>query len=151
MPVTKIAVIVSVAEARVATLASAHHDSTGICAASRLVIMPRIASFSALARVKDWITATLPSASEAWAASPEWYASTRPWRVSVRRITKVVRPVNTRTSTTRIEPSCQFTRSVIGSSTPSETSAHRWSRKKPSHSQAMPLVPSSIALRIRPE
>ena len=41
-------------------------------------MMPCIASFSALARVKDWITATLPMASEAWAARPEWNSSTLP-------------------------------------------------------------------------
>ena len=60
-----------VAEARVAMEASAHQDRTGIWAARRSRMMPCIASFSALARVKDWITATLPSASEAWAARPE--------------------------------------------------------------------------------
>ncbi|GJE70645.1 hypothetical protein CHKEEEPN_2184 [Methylorubrum podarium] len=78
MPVMKIAVMVSVPEARVATFASAHHDRTGICTRSRSWMMSRIASFSARARVKDWITATLPSASEAWAASPDWNCSTSP-------------------------------------------------------------------------
>ncbi len=44
MPVMKIAVMVSVPDARVATLASAHHDRTGICTRSRSWMMLRIAS-----------------------------------------------------------------------------------------------------------
>ena len=63
---------VMVAEARVATEASAHQDSTGFCACSSWWMMPRSARASASMRVKDWITGTLPSASEACSARLEW-------------------------------------------------------------------------------
>ena len=64
----KIATSVSVAEARVATAAIAHQDSTGICAVSSAEDTCRSAVVSASTRVKLWITAILPSASEARSA-----------------------------------------------------------------------------------
>ncbi len=60
------------AEVRVATDASAHHDSTGICAVSSWWMMPFSASVSARMRVKDWMTGTLPSASDVCSARFEW-------------------------------------------------------------------------------
>ena len=59
---------ISVADARVATLATAHHDSTGSCAARTLAMVVRRPRTSASMRVKLWITGTLPSASEARSA-----------------------------------------------------------------------------------
>ena len=71
VPTTKIASTVSVAEARVATVATAHQDSTGSCASSRLAMVLRRPRTSASMRVKLWITGTLPSASEARSARLE--------------------------------------------------------------------------------
>ena len=68
VPSRKMATSVSVAEARVTTDVTAHHVSTGICALSRSVVILRMARVSASTRVKLWITATLPSASEARSA-----------------------------------------------------------------------------------
>ncbi len=68
VPTMKISSTVSVAEARVATLATAHQDSTGNCAASTLAMVVRRPRTSASMRVKLWITGTLPSASEARSA-----------------------------------------------------------------------------------
>ncbi len=72
VPVMKIAVTVSVAEARVATEASAHQDRTGFWAASSWWMIPCRAWVSAWMRVKDWMTGMLPSASEACSARFEW-------------------------------------------------------------------------------
>ena len=59
--------------------------------------------------------------------------------------------VKTKTRTTSSDPSCQFRNSVIGSRMQRATSAAKWSRKKPSHSQAIPFDPSSITFSTRPE
>ena len=72
VPSRKIAVTVMVAEARVATEASAHQDSTGFCACEQLLDDARSDRASASMRVKDWMTGTLPSASEACSARLEW-------------------------------------------------------------------------------
>ena len=71
VPSRKMARMVSVAEARVATAASAHQDSTGSWAARSWSMMPLSSRASCSMRVKLWITGTLPSASEAWAARLE--------------------------------------------------------------------------------
>ena len=60
VPSRKIESSVSVAEARVATAATAHQDSTGICAASSASMISRSARDSASIRVKLWMTGTLP-------------------------------------------------------------------------------------------
>ncbi len=65
MPTVKIASTVMVVEARVITVTSAHHDSTGICAASSLSATLRRPATSASTRTKLCTSATLPSASEA--------------------------------------------------------------------------------------
>ncbi len=65
MPTVKIASTVMVVEARVITVTSAHHDRTGICAASSLSATPRRPATSASTRTKLCTSATLPSASEA--------------------------------------------------------------------------------------
>jgi hypothetical protein len=68
VPTRKIERTVSVAEAREATAAIAHQERTGICAASSASMVARMARTSASMRVKDWITGTLPRASEARSA-----------------------------------------------------------------------------------
>ena len=65
MPTVKIASTVMVVEARVITVTSAHHDSTGICTASSLSATKRRPCTSASMRTKLCTSATLPSASEA--------------------------------------------------------------------------------------
>ena len=72
VPSRKMPRIVIVAEARVATAATAHQPSTGIWAASSRSATPRSARASSSMRVKLWITGTLPSASDACSASVEW-------------------------------------------------------------------------------
>ena len=72
VPSRKIAVTVIVAEARDATEASAHQDRTGFCAWSSCWMIMRSERVSASTRVKDWMTGTLPSASEACSARLEW-------------------------------------------------------------------------------
>ena len=64
--------MVIVADARVATAASAHHDSTGFWAASSWSMIDRMARASVSTRVKLWMTGTLPSASDACSARLEW-------------------------------------------------------------------------------
>ena len=71
VPRRKIEVTVRVAEARVAIEASAHQESTGVCAVRSWPMVERSSPASALARVKDWITGTLPNASDACSASRE--------------------------------------------------------------------------------
>ena len=68
MPSRKIASSVIVEAARPNTTAVAHHESTGICAASSVRDSERIAASSLSTRVKLWITGTLPSTSEARSA-----------------------------------------------------------------------------------
>ena len=68
VPSRKIETSVRVAEARVATAAMAHQDSTGICAESSAAVTLRRAEVSASTRVKLWMTAILPRASEARSA-----------------------------------------------------------------------------------
>jgi hypothetical protein len=65
MPTVKMARIVIVVDARVITVTSAHHDNTGICAASNLSTTKRTPCTSASTRTKLCTSATLPSASEA--------------------------------------------------------------------------------------
>ena len=65
-------VTVIVAAARVPILAMAHQDRTGVWAARSCVMVLRSWPISAAARVKDWMTGTLPSASDACSASREW-------------------------------------------------------------------------------
>ena len=65
MPTVKIASTVMVVEARVITVTSAHHDSTGICIASSWSATKRSPCTSASIRTKLCTSATLPSASEA--------------------------------------------------------------------------------------
>src|SRR5437763_96662 len=68
MPARKIASSVSVVDARVSTAITAHHDSTGICAASKLSTTLRRPVTSASTRAKPCTSAMLPSASEARSA-----------------------------------------------------------------------------------
>ena len=70
-PATKIPSMVSVVEALVSTATTAHHDSTGICAASRSSAMVRSPVTSASTRAKPCTRATLPSVSEARSARSE--------------------------------------------------------------------------------
>ncbi len=60
-----------VVAARVSTAITAHHESTGICAASSLSTTAFNAETSASTRAKLWTSATLPSVSEARSASSE--------------------------------------------------------------------------------
>jgi hypothetical protein len=71
VPIRNMAVTVVVAAARVATEAKAHQERTGFCACSSWWMMPLRARDSASMRVKDWITGTLPRASEACSARLE--------------------------------------------------------------------------------
>jgi hypothetical protein len=68
IPATKIASSASVVEARVITATTAHHDSTGICAASRRSTTSRSPDTSASTRAKPCTRAMLPSVSEARSA-----------------------------------------------------------------------------------
>ena len=61
--------MVIVVAARVSTAITAHQDSTGICAASSLSTTALSSETSDSMRAKLWTNATLPSVSEARAAS----------------------------------------------------------------------------------
>src|SRR4051794_23780762 len=69
MPKVKIASTVIVVEARVMTVTRAHHDSTGICAASNWSATERRPFTSDSTRTKLCTSATLPRASDARAES----------------------------------------------------------------------------------
>ena len=62
---------VNVVDVRVNTTASAHHDSTGICAASRRSTIWRNSMTSASSREKLCTSAMLPSVSDARSARSE--------------------------------------------------------------------------------
>ena len=63
--------IASVVEARVSTVATAHHESTGYCAASKRSLTDLSAVTSDSTRTKLCTNAILPSASEALSARSE--------------------------------------------------------------------------------
>src|SRR5436309_2469452 len=151
MPNVKIASNVIVVEARVMTVSSAHHDNTGICAASNWSAMERRPCTSDSTRTKLCTSATLPSASEARAESSLYCSSTAICMPNVLRTTKVVSAVKTTQSTNSRTASRQFRYSDSGSSTTTDRIAAKCSRKKPSQSRHSASVPLSITFISRPE
>ena len=71
VPVSRMASSILVVAARVSTAATAHHDSTGICARSSEFTSPLSADTSSSTRAKLCTTAMLPSVSAAVSARSE--------------------------------------------------------------------------------
>ena len=71
VPTMMIGSTVKVVDVRVSTTASAHHDSTGICAFSRRSTIWRSSMTSFSSREKLCTSAILPSVSEARSARSE--------------------------------------------------------------------------------
>ena len=97
------------------------------------------------------MTATLAKLSATRSAKALWWDSTVRCSPSVLRSTAMVMAPAAQTSSRSRTPRRQFTRSDSGSITARATKDAQFSRKKDSHSAAMPLAASSMILSSRPE